>query len=234
MATGDFLPTREFDLVAWSAVFSAQISATPAAFGVSIVQADSYAALHDAYSAAYFTSQWPSTRTSVSIVEKNTARDALIADARQLSRQIQGTAGITGAQKVSLGLALPNPDPPPVRRPRVSPLLTITSTIGRTVTIRLSDAKHITRRGRPRGVAFATVLTYVGAQPPSDISAWTFAGNTTRVNAYRISFPSIVPEGSKVWITAMWYNTRAQGGPAAAAQTTHIAGGVAMPLAIAA
>ncbi len=231
MATGDFLPTRDADLINWARGFSRLLNETPDAFGVSPAQAATFASLADTYTSAYALTQSNTTRTPSRILAKNKAKESLIADARALSKQIQSAPSVTNEQKAQLGLAIPR-EAVRVARPKSAPQLFIMSTVGRCVTIRLCDADHPTKRGRPAGVAFATILTYVGNKAPADIGEWRFAGNTSKVTKHRVHFPASVPAGSKVWITAMWYNSRAEQGPVAMPKETHIADGLTRPLAM--
>jgi hypothetical protein len=58
------------------------------------------------------------------------------------------------------------------------------------------------------------------------MAEWTFEGNMTRP-VFAIDLDSAVPAGARVWIAAMWYNTRGQCGPVSAAKSVRVQDGVA-------
>ncbi|NBC11109.1 MAG: hypothetical protein GVY24_05150, partial [Planctomycetes bacterium] len=66
---------------------------------------------------------------------------------------------------------------------------------------------------RPEGVAGATVFTHVGNEPPADTGAWQFATNTGST-VLNLNFEASA-QSDTVWLTAFWFNTRKESGPAA-------------------
>ena len=224
MATRTFLPSTDAALLAWSNNFSTLITAHAVLYGLSVGQATAYAGLHATY-AADLAACDPGVRNKMAVTAKNNSRSALKANASLLAGLIEHTSTVTDEQKVQLQLnvrARPTPIPPPA----TAPVIDIISSVGNAVKIRLHDAVS-PRRGRPTGVAGAALFSFVGAAAPTDESAWTFQGLTTRTTA-TITFPNTVAAGSKVWITAYWRNPRDQSGPAATAVGTNIPGGAAM------
>ena len=94
-----------------------------------------------------------------------------------------------------------------------------------TVSIRLSDTTSDAKRGKPLGVAGASVFSWTGTGPaPSDIADWKFETNTGKT-MLEVSFPSTLMAGSKVWLTAFWFNGRKESGPACAAISVNLPGG---------
>ena len=81
--------------------------------------------------------------------------------------------------------------------------------------------------GKPRGVAGVMLYSAVGEEPPAELSGWLFhrCASRTRVD---LALPAGLPPGSKVWVTAQWFNPTGQRGPAARPAYTRIAGGWAM------
>jgi hypothetical protein len=170
--------------------------------------------------------QEPTTRTPVQIKKKNEAKKALKAGARMLARIVRATPGVTNAERAQLGLTVVDEELTPVARPSDPPKLSLRPSFGRTVRVRLRDMSSPDRRGRPDGVAGAAVFSYVGEQPSERMAEWTFQGNMTRP-MFAIHLDSAVPAGARVWIAAMWYNTRGQCGPASAAKSIRVQDGVA-------
>ena len=221
---GEFLPTRDALLLSWSSNFSSLISAGAVSYGLTTSQATAYAALHSAFAAAYATAIEPSTRTRSAISIKDNCRSLLKANARLLARIVQAAPAVTAAQKIDLGLTPRDVNPSPINPPVDPPVLEVAAAVGRTLKLRLR-ATGTDRRSKPAGVQGASVFSFVGAAAPADISAWTFEGASTRTN-FDVTFGPAVPAGAQVWLTAFWYNPRAQSGPACEPVCAYIAGGV--------
>jgi hypothetical protein len=222
-----FLPTRDAELLTWSSNFKTKITASPTSFGLTAGEATSYGTLHTSFQNAYNVANDPTTRSPVNITLKDQAKASLIANARLLARQVQGTSTVTAAQKEDLGLNPRDTVPTPIPPPATAPVIDIVSAVGNTVRLRLHEAGEPTRRGKPAGVGGAAIFSFVGAVAPTEESAWTFQGLTT-LTTINITFPGTVAPGAKVWFTAFWRNPRDQNGPAATPVTTNIPGGGAM------
>src|SRR5436190_21193798 len=133
-----FLPNKDSLLLAWSLNFSTRITATPTAYGLVAGDATAYATLHTAFGTALAAVD-PGERSKSLVAAKNTARAALKNSARLLAKRVEGTATVTDAQKLDLGLnvrATPTPIPPPAYAPGIA----ILATIANTVKLRLFDA----------------------------------------------------------------------------------------------
>lgn len=230
----DFLPARDADLIAWSANFRDHIVADASAFGLSQQQSDDYSVLHDAYSARYSAATNPSLNSKAAIGAKNNAKKALKAEARKLARIVQATPSVTDDQRRQLQLTVPDPHMTAIARPGDPPILTMLPSLGRTVRIRLRDKSSPDRLGRPLGTAGAVIMSYTGQlpgaagknEPATSMANWTFRGIATR-RIFVVNLDADVPAGSKVWITAMWFNTRGQLGTPSAPQSVRVGDGVA-------
>jgi hypothetical protein len=220
----DFLPAKDADLLAWSSNFSAKITATPTAYGLTAAQATAYGSLHTAFSTALATASNPATRTRGTIAAKDAARDPLKANARDLARIINAFPSITNQQRIDLGLNPRSGTITPTNPPDETPVMEVVSAIGRMLKIKLR-AQDSSRRGKPDGVDGATVFSFVGSAPPADISLWKFEGSTTRT-VFDLEFPASVPAGSQVWLCAFWFSPRAQSGPACTPISAYLAGGM--------
>jgi len=217
----DFLPDRENDLLAWSIPFNQKINATPTAYGITALQASAYGTLHTTFAAKLALVEDQLTRSPANIVAKNMAKSNLIENARLLAREIQGTPTVTDFQKADLGLTVRDPEPTPVPVPAVAPTVSIESLAGRTAKVRLRDAQNPDRRGKPKGISGATIFYYVGEVAPFQPEEWSFLEQTTRT-LVNVNFPTTIEPGSRVWLTAFWYNTKAQTSPGAVAVSIRI------------
>jgi hypothetical protein len=217
-----FLPNTDAALLAWSLNFSSKITATPTAFGLTAALATAYQTVHATFATALAACD-PGERNKQTVVTKNTARSNLKTQARLLANLVEGTASVTPAQKYDLGLNVRVP-PTPIPAPDSSPTLKVMSVNKWTVSIRLSDAVDSARRGRPIGTTGASVFSYVGPTPPSTIGDWKFEGNIGRTK-FDVNFDNSLAPGTRVWLTAFWFNGRKQAGPACDPVATNLQGG---------
>jgi hypothetical protein len=215
-------PPSDQGLLAWSANFLALITATPTTYGLTSAQATAYETVNTAYATALAACD-PNSRNKSAVVAKNQARTNLKVAARLLANTINGTSTVTNAQKTALGLNV-RATPTPIPVPSTSPALDVMSVAGWTVSVKLHASPAGNKRGKPAGVIGASVFSFVGADAPSDISAWKFEGNTGRTKL-DVVFANTNAAGTKVWLTSFWFNGRKQSGPACAPVSTNLQGG---------
>jgi hypothetical protein len=221
LATLSF-PRTDTALLQWSQNIVNLITPTPATYGLVTADVTTYTALNTAYSAALAACD-PSQRNKPAVVTKNAARDALKTGATLLANKIYASPTVTDAQKVQLGIP-PRSNPTPIPVPISAPAIDIISVSGCTARIRLHDASG-SGRGKAAGTSGASVFSFVGTTPPTDITAWKFEGNTGRVTKIDIAFPTTITAGATVWFTAFWFNGRKQSGPASTPISTNMPGG---------
>jgi len=225
-ATTDYLPTRESDLVVWGNNFDAKINADPTGFGLTIAQAADFTTANTAWVAAFNAVNDNATRTPAAIQTKNTAKAAMVALARQLAQIIQKNPATTNTQRSELGLTVPDIEPTPVPIPSTSPIFEIISVLGQSLQFKLRDPAEPERRGKPDGVAGASIFAFIGETAPANMAEWQSMGNFTRTNGTLTFLSALVSPGSKVWLTASWFNPRGQQGPLSSPQSVYLAGGL--------
>jgi hypothetical protein len=219
----DFIPSREGERVTYSFNFKERIVAAPTLYGLTADQATAYAALHDDFAEAYQAAIDPSTRTPAAITAKNTAMDLLIAKLRQLAGIVQKCPTVTDEQRVILGLPVRKTEPTPINPPTEMPVLEINERFGTVVQLKLHDGSG-SRRGKPAGVAGASVFSFVGPTPPADVEGWKFEGSTSKT-LFDVEFPVATAPGTVVFFTAFWCNAKFEAGPGCAPVSAIIAGG---------
>jgi hypothetical protein len=210
-ASYSFFPSTDAALLGWATNFSTRLSAAPTTFNVTAAQCTAFATLVTAYSTALAGCE-KSVRSKASVVTKNEARDAMKASAKLLANCVYGSATVTDAQKLQLGLNV-RATPTPIPAPTAAPKLTIAEQHGWTFKLALRDAEPLSRKAKPTGVQGANVFSFVGPTPPTDIAAWKFEGGTTKNIVDCVVDSSLAP-GTLVWFTAFWFNPRMQSGPA--------------------
>jgi hypothetical protein len=220
----DFLPSKDADLLAWSANFNQLINAAPTTYGLTAPQASGYTTVYTAWADALGTATNPATRTRGTIAAKDDARTPLKAMSRELARIVNAFPTITNQQRIDLGLNPRTGEVTPINPPADPPVMEVVGAIGRTLKVRV-HAVGSDRRGKPEGVAGCSVFSFVGATPPADITQWVFQGSSSRT-VFDVEFPPTVAAGAQVFLCAFWYSPRAQSGPACQPITAYLAGGV--------
>lgn len=228
MADSSYIPSRDAELLGFAQNFSTKISAAPTAYGLTLDQATAFDTLYSDFNTAYAALQNPTTKSPPYVAAKNTAKDAMIngtSGIRQLAALVQAHPGITDQQLIDLRLTVRDREPSPVLPPSFAPEIDLFPPVVRTVKFRLHNEQTIGRRGKPDGAIGATVFSYVGELPPAldDIAAWKFEFNTGNPVG-EIEFPSSVPAGATVWITATWYNRRGEQSPATPPKNVNLPG----------
>lgn len=229
MAVPPFPQKREAELLSWSSSFDALITDTPTRYGLTIEQAAAYATLHSDFATKYATATNPNTNSKANVERKNTAKEQLLygpGGAWQLVNVIQAWPEINNDLRAELNIRIPDTEPTPVPVPDESPVVDVVSSVGHSIKVRVHDDTG-NLRSKPAGVKGASLFFYVGDNPPSDVSAWSFALNSTK-NLSDISVPAETAAGAKVWLTAFWFNSKMQSGPGATPVSIHIPGGLSV------
>lgn len=223
-----FPPRKDADLVTWSTNFDTLITSSAATYGLDAAQAAGYNVLHNAFVSAYNIAANPNTNSKANVNAKNVAKESLLNDpngAWELVDIVQAFPGTTDTMRGQLGIRIPA-DPTPVGAPTTAPDLSIISTFGKTIKVRLRDQLNPDSRGKPPGVQGATIVYHVGDTVPSDPAEWSFSMNVSKT-VFDVELPASIPAASKVWLTAFWFNARKESGPACQPVSTNIAGGLA-------
>jgi hypothetical protein len=215
-------PDSDDGLVQWSKNVLDHITPDPTAYNLVVADVTAYQAVHDSFAAAV-TACNPAQRNKPAVVTKNFARDSLKKQANLLGNKVYSSATVTDAQKVELGMP-PRATPQPQPAPATAPVIQQVSVSGWTATVRLRDATGA-RRGKAIGTAGASIFSYAGETPPTDISQWQFEGSVGRVEKIEIPFPTTLAPGSKVWVCGFWFNGKKQSGPVSAPFGMNLPGG---------
>ena len=224
MAQPYFLPRTDGALAAFSTNFSTLITASPTSFSLVIGDATALAALVSTYTTALGVCQTPSTRTPTAVMAKDTARAQLKSDIRALVRRIQSSLSVTAAQKISLGITVPDHVRTPVAPPVTRPLINVLDMAPLTFGLRLADEATPNKRSKPVGVDGADLFTFVGAAgvvPPIDLAAWTYQGRVRKAD-YTLTFSGTLA-GQVAHMRAKWVSTRGDAGPVSADLVRNIA-----------
>jgi hypothetical protein len=149
--TAPYIPTKDGDLDAWANNFADLITATPALYGLTPAEALSIQTEVDAWNVAYPLAINPGTRTPVTVSAKNAAKIAMTIICRTFASQVRINPGVADADKLDLGLNLPNNSPSPIPTPPTFPLLDIASAGPLIHVMRFADNTTPDSRRKPDG-----------------------------------------------------------------------------------
>lgn len=130
---GPYIPPTSSGIDAFATNFSTLISAAPGMYGVTAGDAVTIAAATAAYHAAYLlggttdghTPVNPLTRTPITVAAMRSQQASLVGVLRAYASQIRLNPGVSNANKLALGLTLPNTTPSPVPAPTSNPVLSL-------------------------------------------------------------------------------------------------------------
>lgn len=220
MGNEPYIPSREPELLIWSQNLYDRLSVAPETYGVNADQVAPFATAQEAFAAAYAVTNNPVTRTRPAVEDKNTKKAAMILQARLLVSVLQGWPAMTDAKRDELRIPVRDTQPTPIGPPEEMPALRIAAVNGSVLDLEVRREDGETKR-KPDGVRAVRLYTFVGDDPPAQLTAWQFRGGSTKHNPQVTFEPEVVP-GTKVWVTALWVNPTDQPGPACAPLQTRI------------
>jgi hypothetical protein len=136
---------------------------------------------------------------------------AFLAIARPYATQIRLNPGVTDADKIALGLNLPNNTPSPVPPPTTFPVLAFVSATPLAHTLRFADSMTPTQLGRkPQGVKQIQLFRTIATTPQSDPTVALLYGDFTKI-PLTVGFSS-GDAGKYATYFARWTNANRQVG----------------------
>jgi hypothetical protein len=187
MAT-PYIPARDADFQNWANNFSTRITATPGTFGLISADAVAIAAAYATWNAAYLLAINPSTRTPVTVADKDTARINAQAIMRPYAQAISQNAGVTVDDKIDVGVNPRTNGPTPVAAPTSAPVLSL---------IAGTYLQHLLRY-RDEGAPATS-----RAKPPNVLQIQIYAAASSVV----VTDPAVLPlkaVATKVPVTIAW------------------------------
>lgn len=175
-----YLPSRDAEISDWGNNFSSLISADPARYGLYGAEAGTLAGLLDAFEQVLQAAVNPSTRTAVTIAQKDGAKVAFISYARSQAMIIKANQGVSDEDKVALGLNLPDPARSPIPRPSTVPLLSVIAATPGEHTVRYADQNTPASRAKPFGVVQLVLFAAVEVASTDDFTKAHFVGAFTK------------------------------------------------------
>lgn len=210
MANG-YMPRRDQDASAWMRVFADGLLADPARYGVSASDANQVDAAVGAFAEALARSADPDQRTAVAVAAKDQARARAEGMCKTFYMIIKHNLGITGADKIAIGVRPPNPFRSKVSCPQSSPMLkVIAATPGQHV-LAYNDSATPQSGRKPFGAAFLEVRVALGETPATSVAAASPAGAVTRT-PFEIAYTH-ADDRKRATYFARWVSRRGETGP---------------------
>jgi hypothetical protein len=100
------MPVADVPLQVWGLNFTTLLTAAPATYGLVAGNAVTCAAVYAAYAAALTLALDPSTRTAVTVADKNVAKAAMRATIAPFATQISGNPAVLAADKTAIGVTV--------------------------------------------------------------------------------------------------------------------------------
>jgi hypothetical protein len=222
----DFIPRRDANFASWSKTLSNQVSADFAELGVPESLALELAEQTTQFVDAYRLATSGATAGRLSTLVKNQDRQRLEGTIRAVARLIRANPNTTAETLAQLQLEPAGRGGALSDAPPEQPNLNIERIDGRIVHIKLTEWGNGARR-RPAGVPGATIFYHIGEDLPLNQTGWTWYRNTGATRL-AVRFP-VVPPGTRVWLSACWFNTRFDPGPWSTPMTCHLGSGGVQP-----
>lgn len=175
-----YIPPKLADYALWAANFATKLDADPALYGVSAADAAAVVVANDDFQAAFLLSTTISTRTKDTINATNALRASSVALFRALAAQISINPGVDSADKIALGLNLPNHTPSPIPAPSTNPILTLVGGTPLGLTLRYADFNTPDARKKPQGVMALQLFQSVGVAVATDPEAALLVATPTK------------------------------------------------------
>lgn len=214
LSTPSYVPTKDADLDAWATNFDVTITAAPADYGLIAGQATAFNVLRTAYTAALLAATNPATRTSVTVAAKDAARNAMVANARQLAMIARQYPAITDELLATAGLTVPDTVPSPIPAPTSQPVLSQFASSPLQLVLRTKDSILTNPRARPQGVTGLMLWMKVGTPAPASVADCQFVGLFGRT-PLTVDFDP-ADGGKPATFIAKWTNAKGQVGPESA------------------
>lgn len=212
MAANRYPPGREADLITAAQTFIDVATVNPPTYSLTAAQLTTLDGKLTDFKTKWDVCQVPGTKTRVAVQQKDASKADLVFNLRSLVKVVQNAPTTTNALRAALGIPERDFEPTPIPVPGSAPILTVKKVWGRQITCRLESAVS-EGRALPPGVYGALIYSYVGEEPATDTQVWSNQGVVTRTT-FVVQFPTSVPAGAKVWLTAAWINPRGQTGVA--------------------
>ncbi len=111
---------------------------------------------------------------------RETARVSFVKTLRAMAQRLRASAEVDDAERVALGITVPDTTPTPVGTPTTRPVVTVDTGRRLSQVIGFADEATPTRKGKPSGLVRVELWVKIGDPPPTDPNELKFLGLATR------------------------------------------------------
>ena len=202
-AVAPYIPPKDSALANWATNFSGLITASPAMFGLTSVDAGNISSVVSNFLTAYGLVTSPMTKTAQAVSNKNTAKVNMLAVVRPYAQQISLNPGVSSANKIAVGVNPRTSTPSPVTPPVTNPILTVQSAQNLSVILRYRDSvASPSVKSKPYGVTSCQIVQLISATPVTDPTLMGMPINATK-SPLTVTFPSGAG-GKQVYFASRW------------------------------
>lgn len=216
-----YIPSQDSALDVWSANFANLITAAPSTYGLDAVAAANIQGAVDAYHTAFLcagltappnpTPVNPACRTSVTIATKDADKLAMRTLCRVYASQIRLNPGVLNADKIALGLNLPNNSPVQIPAPITWPIFAFISAGPLSHILSYTDSTPGAGKAKPFGAVAALLFCGLATAATTDPDALPYNSSQTKSPLQLTFDPSAA--GKIATYAARWVTRKGLVGP---------------------
>jgi hypothetical protein len=206
-----YIPNKDAEVVQWGRNYSDLLTDDPPRYGLSAADALIVQTQFDIFNASYERATDPSTRTIVTVADKDGEKLTFLQLARQYAAIIRANAGVSDEDKTALGLHIPDPTPTPIPPPTTYPTVSILLLGSGEMQLFIADQLTPDIKAKPAGVAGCLLFRKFAATRPTDMVGALLHRVITRADT--VLDTSDVPPGNFIAFQGQWFNKKGQIGP---------------------
>lgn len=206
-----YIPTKDADYSAWSANFSDLITTDPARYGLEVADALVISDQEAIWQAAYLLATTLSTRTRVTVADKDGEKVTSLQINRQYAAIIRANSGVDDADKTALGLHIPDPTPTPVPPPTTYPQISILLCGNNQQQLFIADQLTPDTKAKPTGVAGCLLMRSESVLADPTMAGAILAAVLTRADT--VMDTTGLTKGKWANYRGAWFNRKGQIGP---------------------
>lgn len=179
-ANPPYIPAQDGLFDAWLSNFSSLLTAAPTTYGLLAGDAVIVAGLFADWNAAYILAVTPSTRTPVTVADKDDLKVSALQGVRPYAVRIASNPGVANMDKVSIGVTVRVTTRTPVPPPAVSPGLSLVAMTPGQGQFRYFNLADPFTKSVPYGSAGVEVWSAIGTTFATDPAQATYRGRVTK------------------------------------------------------
>ena len=206
-----YIPSQDALILSWAQNFSDLLTADPPRYGLTAPDALIVKTQQDIFAAAYALATSPSTRTEVTVADKDGEKVTLLILVRKYAAIIRANLGVANEDKTALGLNIPDLVKTPVPTPVTYPMISVLFAASGIHQLFIADQNTPDTKAKPYGVSGCLLYQKSGVTAPVDMDDALLTAIITRADtALNVS---ATPAGHHISYRGAWFNSKGEIGP---------------------